>query len=379
VARSPVALLGVCLAALMVVAYPASSIGDPASDLIEAESQKSTASVQVTAAEATVRQAEEALAPIAERAEGADHALVAAEGRLALVEEELVDERQAAARQVGTAEANYEDEKSSHDTASAIGIVLAIAAALIGGVAFAFGRFRKWPLSKALTQVLAGVLGLALVGGLALAFVPSSPRAPEFSTGTLKLAGAAEGDPADPATPELLRADAAVKPLAARAEPLDHDRGRSEEQLEQAESTANDAESRLAASSRQVNAAEREVEKLEAIAEEESNFREEATTIDYNQLIKNPEAYRGEKVVYTGQILQIQESGNFGGFMLLSVTDEGYGFWTDNIWVEFEEKIGAAEEDIITVYGKITGSEEYETQIGGSTYVPKMQAKYIDE
>jgi len=65
--------------------------------------------------------------------------------------------------------------------------------------------------------------------------------------------------------------------------------------------------------------------------------------------------------------------------MLLSVTDEGYGFWTDNVWVEFDEPTEAAEEDIITVYGKITGSEEYETQIGGSTYVPRMKAKYIDE
>ena len=65
--------------------------------------------------------------------------------------------------------------------------------------------------------------------------------------------------------------------------------------------------------------------------------------------------------------------------MLLSVTDEGYGFWTDNIWVNFTEPIAAAEEDVVTVYGKMTGSEEYETQIGGSTYVPRMNAKYIDE
>lgn len=378
-ARSWVALLMVCVMTSVALACPVASLGDPASDLAEAESQKSAASAQVAAAEAEVRQAGKALGPVAERAEGADQALEAAEEEVALVEEELVNERRAAAKQVETAEANYDDEKSSHDTTTSIGIALVIAALAIGGAAFAFSRFGKWPLSKTLTQVLFGALGIVLVGGVVLALVPSSPKAPEFSAETLELAAGAEGDPADPATPELLRAEAAVEPLAETAEPLDSARGRYEEQLEGAESNAADAENNLTVASRQVNVAEREVEHLEEIAHEEESFREEATTIDYNQLIKNPEAYRGEKVVYTGQILQIQESGNFGGVMLLSVTDEGYGFWTDNIWVDFEDKIGAAEEDVITVYGKITGSEEYETQIGGSTYVPKMRAKYIDE
>ena len=66
-------------------------------------------------------------------------------------------------------------------------------------------------------------------------------------------------------------------------------------------------------------------------------------------------------------------------WMLLSVTDEGYGFWSDNVWVEFDGTIKGAEEDVITVYGTITGSESYETQIGGETYVPKLKGRYVVE
>ena len=65
--------------------------------------------------------------------------------------------------------------------------------------------------------------------------------------------------------------------------------------------------------------------------------------------------------------------------MLLSVSDQGYGFWDDNIWVNYEGHISGAEEDVITVYGVITGSKSYETQIGGETYVPRMRARYVDE
>ena len=83
---------------------------------------------------------------------------------------------------------------------------------------------------------------------------------------------------------------------------------------------------------------------------------------------------------FTGQIMQIQEELGWGGnMMLLSVTDEGYGIYDDNVWVDYDESIDSAEEDIITVYGEITGSKSYETQIGGETYVPKMRAKYIEE
>lgn len=114
-------------------------------------------------------------------------------------------------------------------------------------------------------------------------------------------------------------------------------------------------------------------------AKQRRTSRATASTIPYNQLKKNADRYRGEKVVYRGQIFQIQESNYGGGIMLLSVTDEGYGFWDDNIWVNYNGHIRSAEDDIITVYGTITGSKTYETQIGGSTYVPKLRAKYIDE
>jgi len=135
-----------------------------------------------------------------------------------------------------------------------------------------------------------------------------------------------------------------------------------------------DRDTTTAVITRKLSAAEREA----ARAAERQAFANAATTIPYNQLEKNPNRYKGKKVVYRGQIFQIQEDGG-STWMLLSVTDEGYGFWSDNIWVNYDGTIRGAEDDVITVYGTITGEESYETQIGGETYVPKMRAKFISE
>lgn len=126
---------------------------------------------------------------------------------------------------------------------------------------------------------------------------------------------------------------------------------------------------------RVLTAAEREERAAAAL----EKFKNDAITIDYNKLEKNPEKYTGKKVVYRGQIFQIQESGDLGGILLLAVTDEGYGIWDDNIWVNYESSIESAEDDVITVYGVVKGSRSYETQIGGETYVPEIDAKYIEE
>ncbi len=120
--------------------------------------------------------------------------------------------------------------------------------------------------------------------------------------------------------------------------------------------------------------------RIQLAAQREANFKAQAITIDYDQLQKNPDAHAGKKVKYYGEIFQIQESGfGEGGLMLLSVTDEGYGFWTDQVWVNYEGKVEGAEDDFVTVYGVVKGSKSYETQIGGERYVPEIDARYIEE
>jgi hypothetical protein len=107
-------------------------------------------------------------------------------------------------------------------------------------------------------------------------------------------------------------------------------------------------------------------------------FIDGTVSIPYNQLIKDPDSHTGTNVRYYGEILQIQESEGYG-MMLLYVTDAGYDIWSDQIWVNYEGRVRGAEGDKLTVYGTVVGSKSYETQIGGETYVPEVDAKYITE
>jgi Glucodextranase, domain B len=129
---------------------------------------------------------------------------------------------------------------------------------------------------------------------------------------------------------------------------------------------------------RAIKRAKRLAAKRAAAARRIANFKASATTLPYKQLEKNPDRHVGEKVKYTGQIFQIQEDGG-STWLLLSVTDLGYGMWDDHVWVNYDGTITGAEDDMITIYGTVAGEKSYETQIGGETYVPEVDARYIDE
>ena len=146
-----------------------------------------------------------------------------------------------------------------------------------------------------------------------------------------------------------------------------------------------DVERRRTAAQRRANAAAKARRKAAAAVarkvkreQAEATFKASARTIAYNQLNKDADRYEGDHVVYRGQILQIQEDGDAGGIMLVSVTDEGYGIWDDNIWVDYDSSVPYAEEDVIRVYGTVTGSKSYETQVGGETYVPQIHARFVE-
>ena len=369
--------LVVALAALSVVASAAPAWADPSEDLATAEQEVASAEPAVATAHHEVQMAKDKAAPAEAKEAKAHQAVLDAQEEVTLIEAEIEEERSAAAKQVVSAEKRYEDEQSSHDSAQNTGIGLVVLGLIAAGVGVVLIRLKRWKPGRPL-KVALGIGSAALVvAGIVVAAAASSPSKPTFSAQTRELAKA----PSDPSAEPPAKLEAAQAKLASAesaAAPIEEEGTRLNEQVEAAEAEFTKANAALTDAEEKESRAKNAIAKAKASERKEAEFREEATTIDYNQLIKNPNRYKGEKVVYEGQVFQIQEEAGVG-IMLLSVTNEGYGFWTNNIWVNFFEPIEAAEEDIITVYGKITGSEEYETQIGGSTFVPRMNAVYIEE
>lgn len=124
-----------------------------------------------------------------------------------------------------------------------------------------------------------------------------------------------------------------------------------------------------------------------AKAEEEARLKAEqeaaakkanAKTIDYPQLKKNPDRYKGEYVKYTGKILQILEGDNITNIRL-AVTPTSYGYnASDVIFIEYVGYTDFVDDDIITVYGEIYGSYSYKSQAGFDIALPGLLAKEFD-
>lgn len=131
---------------------------------------------------------------------------------------------------------------------------------------------------------------------------------------------------------------------------------------------------------------EREAEEKRK-AEEERKAKEEAekkekqgynTGITYSQLARTPDEYRGEKVKFSGKVLQVQEADNY-----IAIRLAVGGNYNNVIFlvietnrVEMNQRI--LEDDNITVYGKSAGIYTYETVMGNELSIPSMSVDKID-
>ncbi len=110
-----------------------------------------------------------------------------------------------------------------------------------------------------------------------------------------------------------------------------------------------------------------------------TSLKNYATVVDFKELKKDPDSFKGKVVKFTGKILQIQESNNYG-IIRLAVTQESYG-WSisDIIYVEYQNHTDAVEDDIVTVYGQLTGSETYKSQANFNITIPSMMACLVEK
>jgi len=107
--------------------------------------------------------------------------------------------------------------------------------------------------------------------------------------------------------------------------------------------------------------------------ESEDEYKASCKTTSFNELDKNPDKYAGQRVVYTGRVIQIME--DFGTTDIRMDVNDVFG---DTIYVTFDGTTSAVEDSMITVYGEVYGSYTYESVAGYQITLPRITAKYID-
>jgi Ca2+/Na+ antiporter len=109
-------------------------------------------------------------------------------------------------------------------------------------------------------------------------------------------------------------------------------------------------------------------------------LEQQAQAVDYKQLEKDPDSFNGTVAKFTGQIVQIEQSGNQGVIRL--AVDQLFGsVWnpSDIVYISYQGNTDAVEGDVVNVYGPLTGSQTYTSQANFQITVPSMTGCVIEE
>lgn len=129
----------------------------------------------------------------------------------------------------------------------------------------------------------------------------------------------------------------------------------------------------------------KEEEESRAVEQAEREAKEKAgydTGISYSQLARTPDEYKGQKVKYKGQVLQVMEGGR-NNQLRLSVHKSSYGWYDADevLYCEYKTAIipyRLLEKDIITIYGTAKGLFSYEAVNGETITLPFVRIDKIE-
>lgn len=101
------------------------------------------------------------------------------------------------------------------------------------------------------------------------------------------------------------------------------------------------------------------------------------TGITYNQLSRDPDEYKGQKVKFSGRVLQVIE-GDYSTALRVATK----GRYDNVIHVQYLKglvKSRILEDDTITIYGTSAGLYTYESTGSGYITIPQISVDYIDQ
>lgn len=130
----------------------------------------------------------------------------------------------------------------------------------------------------------------------------------------------------------------------------------------------------------------KETEPTKSPEEVEQEFKDSCTTIDFADLSRNPDKYKGNNYKFTGEVIQVQEGWHNTVDLRINVTKEEYDSldiitWSDTIYAtieipEGEDKI--LEDDVITFWGTCDGEYTYTAVLGNKISLPKIDIEYYE-
>lgn len=116
------------------------------------------------------------------------------------------------------------------------------------------------------------------------------------------------------------------------------------------------------------------------------DYKNACETYDYQTIFRDSGQYIGKKATFTGKVVQAQYSGSKVILRVnVTVSESSFGTYvsySDTIWVSYYPAANESrilEDDIITIYGELTGTYSYTSVLGGEITIPSIQAVIIEQ
>jgi len=108
-----------------------------------------------------------------------------------------------------------------------------------------------------------------------------------------------------------------------------------------------------------------------------ADYKASCKTYEFRVLKKDADSLKGERIKLKGEVLQILEQSGSADIRL-AVTRTSYGWsYNDVVYVVYLGTTDIYEEDVITVWGEVSGSYTYESIAGYNITLPLVRAKYL--
>ena len=288
------ALLAI-LALGSILAPTHSAAQGPTTELSAVQAQADALRQQISDTESELKAAQKAAEPKRKAADTATAQSDQADAKLDDLSSQVSAARHAAAAEIDKSNQDYEQELSDAQDTRSGGFATAGLMTVIFLVTYGFKRWRGWKWPRWATISGTAVLAILFVAGVVSGITTKDPEQPPApSPETVKCAlvdkPATEQPPAE-LQAAMDKADA-TKKKKAHAETR---AAKAEVPVKKARAKLASLKADLKPLAKKEADLQHEVKVAEQKAAAEAAFRAEATTIDYNQLIKDPSNYRGTR------------------------------------------------------------------------------------
>ena len=119
---------------------------------------------------------------------------------------------------------------------------------------------------------------------------------------------------------------------------------------------------------------------LEKLYAEDAPIAKVYNTLNFKEISRDPETYKGEYYSFSGKVLQVQEGSDLGGTTSTVMRIATKGNYDNVVYVTYERPNSdkrILEDDRVTVYAECEGLETYTTIMGGSVTLPKFKAETV--